>query len=538
VSRDPADDRPDFARAGDSELVALSVRAEELRHRAANGQGTPEELLAELEQAIVELRIVHEDFVLRAQDHEQRAQAERQRYVDLLAFAPVGYLVTDQHGKIREANRAFSELVERVDLSARPLPLLVGSAERRSFRQLLIRIGRDAAMEDWEGTLLSGRGRPVAVAMRALPEPSERGLGVIRWLVRDMTAQRRGEEQIRNLQADLELSADARDHDAEQLTARLAAVLRQLPEGIVIVGPDGEVQLANQRAEELLARAEAFATDAVDRALQGEKTSGRADVERGREKLVVEYAATPVRDASGEVVAGVLTFRDVTERELRERAQRDFVTNAAHELQTPLAAIASAVQVLKAGAKNDVMSRDRFLDHIDTAVNRLDRLTRALLILARAQSRQEPPREEVIAVRPLLEGVASALRPTIVPIMVTCAKETAVIANRPLLEQALVNLAGNALKYSRSRVVLGARPVDGRVLIEVTDSGPGIPHSEQQHIFNRFYRLGSREGDGFGLGLAIVRDAVEALNGELELDSSSKGTRISILLAGARVRGT
>lgn len=538
MSQGSTDDRPDIARAGDSELVALSLRAEELRHRAAHGQGTTEELLAELEHAIEELRSVHDDFVRRAHDHEQRARADREHYRELLGFAPVGYLLTDVHGKIREASRAFGQLVDRVDLAGRPLPLLVAPAERRSFRQLLIRLGGEAAVEDWQGTLVTGRGRAVSVAARAIPNVSERGVVLIRWLVRDVTAQKRAEDQIRTLQTDLELSADARDHDAQELTARLAAVLRQLPEGVVIAGPDGEVQLANQSAEELLAGADGFAADAVDRALKGEKSGGRAEVKRGREKLVVEFAATPVKDAAGEVVAGVLTFRDVTERELRERAQRDFVTNAAHELQTPLAAIASAVQVLQAGAKDDAKTRDRFLDHIDMAVNRLDRLTRALLVLARAQSRQEAPREEVIAVRPLLEGIVTALRPTTVPIIVTCASDTAVIANRPLLEQALVNVAGNALKYSHSRVVLGARPVDGRVLIEVTDSGPGIPPSEQQHVFNRFYRLGTREGDGFGLGLAIVRDAVAALNGELELDSSPSGTRVSILLAGARVRGT
>jgi len=308
---------------------------------------------------------------------------------------------------------------------------------------------------------------------------------------------------------------------------------------VIIVGQGGEVQLANRRAQDLLEDADAFATEAVTRALHGEETRAvRTELARGEELLVIEYATTPVRDAAGEVVAAVLTFQDVTERELRERAQRDFVTNAAHELQTPLAAIASAVQVLQAGAKDEVKTRDRFLDHIDQAVNRLDRLTRALLVLARAQTREEAPRHEVIELRPLLEEVASALRPSAVPVTVSCARETAVIANRPLLEQALVNLGGNALKHSRSRVVLGARRVDRRVLIEVTDSGVGIPPWEQSRVFDRFYRVGDREGDGFGLGLAIVREAVEALNGELELDSSPNGTRVSILLPGARVRVT
>jgi two-component system sensor histidine kinase VicK len=330
-----------------------------------------------------------------------------------------------------------------------------------------------------------------------------------------------------------------RDRDVEKVSALLTAVLRELPQGVLIVGPAGDVQLANRRAQELLDDAAGFATEAVVRALDGQETRRElAQLERAGETVVVEFASTPVRDAAGGIVAAVLTFEDVTEREVRERVQREFIANAAHELQTPLSAIVSAVQVLKAGAKDDATTRDRFLDHIDSAVDRLDRLTRALLVLARAQTREEAPRHEVIEVGPLLEEVAAAFGPTAVPVTISCPPDTAVIANRSLLEQALVNLGGNALKHSRGPVVLGVRRQDGRVFIDVTDSGPGIPLSEQGRVFERFYRVPGREDGGFGLGLAIVREAVDALKGELELDTSPSGTRVSIALPGARVRKT
>lgn len=342
-------------------------------------------------------------------------------------------------------------------------------------------------------------------------------------------------EGVREVQHDL---VD-RDRDLEQVSALLVAVLRELPEALVIVGPEGEVRLANRRAEELLDDVGAFATEAVVRALRGEETRrGRAELERRGDTVYVEFASTPVRDAAGGIVAAVLTFQDITEREVRERVQREFIANAAHELQTPLAAIVSAVQVLKAGAKDDAATRDRFLDHIDNAVDRLDRLTRALLVLARAQTREEEPRHELIELRLFLEEIASALRPTSVPVTISCAPDAAVIANRSLLEQALVNLGGNALKHSRGPVVLGVRRQGSRVFIDVADSGPGIPPAEQSRVFERFYRIAGREDDGFGLGLAIVREAVDALNGELELDTSPSGTRVSIGLPGARVRKT
>jgi two-component system phosphate regulon sensor histidine kinase PhoR len=325
----------------------------------------------------------------------------------------------------------------------------------------------------------------------------------------------------------------------EDVGARLAAVLHELPQAIVIVGPSGEIQLANRRAQVLLEGANAFAAEAIESALRGETTIGsRTHLERGDNVLLVEYSTVPVRDPGGGVVAAVLTFQDLTERELRDRAQREFITNAAHELQTPLAAILSAVQVLKAGAKDDAQTRDRFLDHIDNAVDRLDRLMRALLVLARAQTRQEEPKHEVIQLLPLLEDVASALLPATVPMTVNCKPETAVITNRPLLEQALINLGSNALKHSRGPVTLSARRDDGRVSIEIVDTGPGIPASEQARVFDRFYRVRDGRDEGFGLGLAIVREVVDVLKGEIQLDSSASGTRVSIRLPGARVRKT
>jgi PAS domain S-box-containing protein len=536
-----ADGPAEIAREGESELASLAARAEALRQRAAAAAAAPPALIQDLEHVLAEARLVHDRLVERARTYEAFVRAELKRSQDLVALSADACVVSDGLGKILEANDAFGELLGRHpgQMEGKPLAAYVHPDDRRAFRRLLLRLSRGDASKEPELRLAADLDRVVYVAARATPEAAAEGVVRITWLLRDVTQQRHWENEIRALNTELELRIDARTLEVEQVSARLAAVLRELPEGVVIVGPGGEVQLANKRAQELLEGVDAFAADALARAFRGDVTRGAVtELGRGDEVLVVEYATTPVRDATGEIVAVVLTFQDVTERELRERARREFVTNAAHELQTPLASIASAVQVLKAGAKDDTKSRDRFLDHIDTAVDRLDRLTRALLVLARAQTREEAPRHEVIELRTLLQEVASALRPSAVPVIVTCARDTAVIANRPLLEQALINLGGNALKHSRERVVLSARRVDGRVLIEVTDSGPGIPPSEQPRVFDRFYRVGEREGDGFGLGLAIVREAVDALNGELELESSPSGTRVSILLPGARVRRT
>jgi two-component system, OmpR family, phosphate regulon sensor histidine kinase PhoR len=224
---------------------------------------------------------------------------------------------------------------------------------------------------------------------------------------------------------------------------------------------------------------------------------------------------------------------DVTAQEQRERAERDFVTNAAHELQTPIAAITSGVQVLQAGAKENEADRDRFLAHIEAACARLDRLTRALLVLARAQAGHEDPRAELVELEPLLQSVAAALPPG-AQVDVTCSPGLAVVANRALLEQSLVNLGLNAVKYTTGRVLLAAERDSGRVVLEVRDEGTGIDADERQRVFERFYR-GTDADDGFGLGLAIVAEAVKAINGELQLDSTKAGTGVSIRLPGATI---
>jgi PAS domain S-box-containing protein len=341
--------------------------------------------------------------------------------------------------------------------------------------------------------------------------------------------------------------------------ARLSSVIQALPEGVVIVAASGRVEMVNRRAEELTGRSAAelarfvddppwrlfdekgIALGQEDRPLVRALSTGKSDTRRLRAvrddgaQFTFDYSATPVHGDDG-LDAVVLTFQDVTASAALERSQREFITNAAHELQTPLAAITSAVEVLQAGAKDDAADRDRFLAHIGHACSRLERLMRALLVLARAQALTESPRREVVAICPLLESVADALpHDSNTTVAVDCAVDVAVVANRPLLEQAVLNLAHNALKHTRGDVLLGASHADGRVRITVSDTGRGIPVEERERIFDRFYRVDDEAGVGFGLGLAIVSEAVRAIDGELGLETSPAGTTFSITLPSVRI---
>jgi two-component system, OmpR family, sensor histidine kinase TctE len=218
----------------------------------------------------------------------------------------------------------------------------------------------------------------------------------------------------------------------------------------------------------------------------------------------------------------------------QERVERDFVTNAAHELQSPLASIISAIEVLQAGAK-DGPERDIFLEHIEHASGRLDRLVRSMLVLARAQSGIERPRDDLIALAPVLEEIAATLNVAPgVEVRVSCPPDTAVVSNRELVEQALINLAENAAKHTVEGVIdLSARASETATVVVVSDTGPGIPAPERPHVFERFYRGSGQGVGGFGLGLAIVHAAATSLGAQLELESApGEGTVVRLRFPG------
>lgn len=532
-------------RETESELRVVLLRLQALRGRLEENDVEVDALARDLEDAISDLGATQSDLVARASHLEEAVENERARYHDLFDRAPDAYLVTDRLGKILDANLAASTLLGHAEhaLRGKAVSAFVAEPDQPVLRSRLIGL-EDRPNDAFEfvlETAMGSRNVEVRAAFEDVRQP------LIRWLLRDVTGRKRAEADVRSLNAELERRIAERTRELTEASARLRTVLQQLPNGVLIFDGEGELQLANERAEELLGQPAdrlGFVVEEMRSSPQwplarvletGEPTeSDRVALARDGTPMLLELDVVPVRSGDA-IVAVVMAFQDVTDRERRERAERNFVTNAAHQLQTPIAAIASAIDVLQAGAKDRPEDRDRFLDHIERVSTRLGNLTRALLVLARAQNRSEQPRAEVIQLAPLLSSIADM---TAGPaIEVSCPDDVAVIANRPLLEQALANLSENAVKYAGGRVQLAAGRENGRVSIDVVDRGPGIPEAHRSHVFERFYR-GDGDGEGFGLGLAIVREAVDALGGELALDSGPDGTRVSIALPGARIRPT
>jgi signal transduction histidine kinase len=322
---------------------------------------------------------------------------------------------------------------------------------------------------------------------------------------------------------------------------RLIRLLEQLQEGVIAVDRNLTVDFANVRASNLLQRDVSAGSPLPDpwpelplrAAVESLFSTGadvrtiRAHLDSGRTYVVVLLPPTAASQA------GVVVITDVTEQERREWAEREFVMNAAHELRTPLAAIASAVEVLQDGAKEHPDDRDRFLSVVERQTTRLTKLARSLLTLARAQTRSETVRLEPVPVSPLLDEIAAEVDDA--DVVVDCSETVMVRAHRELLYQALENLTANARKHLARKLVLRAGRLDGdRVRIDVTDDGRGMTRHDAERAVDRFYRADGSVTDGFGLGLPIVREVVSAMGGTLSIDSSpGAGTTVSIVLESA-----
>jgi two-component system phosphate regulon sensor histidine kinase PhoR len=319
----------------------------------------------------------------------------------------------------------------------------------------------------------------------------------------------------------------------ERDRARLERLLDRLGDGVLVVDRALTVEFANDRTHELLGPTERLDEGPLHRlALALFATGIPVRMRIADDDQILEVSGIPPGEGGDNAI---IVVRDESQRERNERTQREFATNAAHELRTPLASIVTAVEMLQTGAKDEPEARDEFLEVIAREAARLTRLTRALLVLARAEVGDEAPRAKSVPVARLLEQVASSLRPREgVEVGVDCPPALAIAGDAELLEQAVSSVASNAVQYTSSgSVMMRGRGENGSVVIEVADTGSGIAPRDQRRIFERFYRAGDRDGS-FGLGLSIAREAVGALGGEIALDSEvSVGTTVRITLARA-----
>jgi signal transduction histidine kinase len=252
----------------------------------------------------------------------------------------------------------------------------------------------------------------------------------------------------------------------------------------------------------------------------------------------------PVRSTDEIGRLGQAFNRMVAQLRATERMRTDFVSNVSHELRTPLTAIKGLVETLRDGAVDDREVRDRFLTTVEDETDRLIRLVNDLLVLSKADSQALKLKRKPLDVRDLIERSLCKLAPRLKGkgILVEVSASDGpqlVLADADRIEQVLVNLLDNAIKYSleggRVTVAIDEEsPTPEMVSIAVRDEGLGIPVESLPRVFERFYRVDrarARDGGGSGLGLSIAKAIVEAHGGEIALRSKEgQGTTVRFTL--------
>jgi signal transduction histidine kinase len=301
---------------------------------------------------------------------------------------------------------------------------------------------------------------------------------------------------------------------------RLSATLDGLTEAVIVVGEDGEVRFSNPAARTLVREGRPAAALIPTLRRAGEHGSAANPALRiGGRLYEVQGRRVPAEHGV------LLVVRDRTEELKRDQAEREFVSNAAHELRNPLAGISSAIEVLRGGAKEDPADRDRFLERLADDAERMTRLIESLLTLAWVEAVGEREKVEVVDVTlAVQEALAAVEVPEGIELEAEVGPDLVAEGDSVLVRQVAIGLLTNACNNTPvpGRVTLRAfQGEDRAVTIEVEDTGRGIPAEEQDRVFERFYRgSGAQESEGFGLGLPIAKRMVDVMGGELGLRSS------------------
>jgi two-component system phosphate regulon sensor histidine kinase PhoR len=379
-------------------------------------------------------------------------------------------------------------------------------------------------------------------------------------LVETRAAQDRGSEaddELGSLARSLNRMAAQLRESLDRLSlesARREAILSSMTDGVLAVDQHMHVTFCNessarvtgislpipQRAPLLEVVRDAGLFDMLSQVLASEKpVKCRLELPAANGRSF-EAQAAPLAAPSKQGVIAVL--HDITDLERLETVRKDFVANVSHELRTPLASIRGYAETLLEGALEDPENNRKFLEIIKAQAARLNNIAVDLLVLSELESGSaetgEPERFSVYNVlENALRTVESEAHVRDVQLIRGRVEDASVSGSKIRLEQALVNLLDNAIKFNRPfgevRIEIIRAP-DRQVRIMVADTGIGIPSGVQSRIFERFYRVDkarSRAVGGTGLGLSIVKHVLERMNGKISVESElGKGSVFTVTL--------
>ncbi|MEO0248467.1 MAG: ATP-binding protein [candidate division WOR-3 bacterium] len=330
---------------------------------------------------------------------------------------------------------------------------------------------------------------------------------------------------------------------------KLATILANIADAIIMTDAEGEVVLANPASERLFGfrkqdipkpLIEIVHDHEADEILKQCLRTGQPQTtqfESATSKRFLRAIAVPIVESK--LTGALLLFQDLTELRSLQTMRRELIGNISHELRTPMAAIKAMVETLKDGAIDDKQATMDFLSRIDSEVDRLTQMVAELTELSRIETGRTELKMAPLNLNLLVEEVVDQLNPLAqkqqVKIMTDLhADLPTVIADNDRIRQTLVNLVHNAIKFNRpgGKVTVSTRADRESVIASVSDTGIGISREDLPHVFERFYKADkARAKGGSGLGLAIAKHTVQAHGGNIWAESEEgKGSTFSFSL--------
>jgi len=350
----------------------------------------------------------------------------------------------------------------------------------------------------------------------------------------------KGLENLSSAVASLVSVFDLRHSTLDAERARLATVLDQMTDGVLIADSQGIIQFANPAAGKLFQTSNPINRSLTEvirnhqlveawRRCQQTSQMQSESIEVPTRHQFLQLVIIPDQHSSG----SLLLVQDLTRVRRLETVRRDFISNLSHELRTPLASLKALAETLQDGALDDPPAARRFIDQIQIEVDALTQMVTELLELSRIESGRLSLDLQPVAPCDLLDSAARRMQLQAeragLSLRVECRDNLPKLKiDSQRLEQVLVNLIHNAVKFTQAggEVVLGAEagiveaPIRDGIRFAVRDTGIGIPIEDVSRIFERFYRVDkSRTGSGTGLGLSIAKHIVEAHRGKIWSES-------------------
>jgi signal transduction histidine kinase/tetratricopeptide (TPR) repeat protein len=451
----------------------------------------------------------------------------------LLESLSEGVVACDSAGRLTLFNRAsreFHGIFEAVPAERWPerydLYLADGVTPMPVDAVPLMRALRGEAVRDVE-MVIRPPGRPTRVVLasgRQIVDRNGEVLGAVA-AMHDITERKRAQLAL------------------EEATRHLGSILEAAGEGICGLDADGAITYANPAAARLTGyRVDELIGRDLEARLRAPDEGGEP---RYRRRDGTVFAVDEVRTGADEAGGtGVVVFRDVSERRALERMKDEFVALASHELRTPLTSVLGYLESVLDGQGGDLTEdQERLLGVADRNAKRLARLVNDVLTVAQSDAGRLALDLRQIDLAPLIaecaEGARPAARERGIHVRAEVGAIPPVLADRARLAQVLDNLVSNALKFTPpgGRVTVRARTEADEVVLEVSDTGIGIPAVEQRRLFTRFYRASSAVEaaiPGTGLGLAITAMIVERHGGRVGVESAEgAGSTFRVVLPAA-----